>query len=153
MKRLAQIVNATDAKIVLTSDWGMHYVVGAYKQPDKCCKYLSNKLRKQGLKIYDTIDWKNFERIERADAILAWLNNHPETTNYIIIDDQFFFGYEKPEIMHHYIACYDDVDGHDEMSGLTDNLVSHAIGILEGKEKGVCVDDNAKAYYKKLYKG
>lgn len=153
VRRLAQIVNATDAKIVLTSDWGKNFVVGAYKQPDKCCKYLSNKLRKQGLKVYDTIDWYHFRRDQRSSAILDWLKKHPETTNYVVIDDEFFWGFEKSEIMYHYIACYDDVNGHDEMSGLTDILVSHAIGILEEKEKGVCVDDNAKAYYKKLFKG
>lgn len=151
VKRLAQIVNATDAKIVLTSDWGQNYIINTYKQEDKCCKYLNNKLRKQGLKVYDKIDWTRFRRCERGAAILDWLQKHPEVTNYVIIDDETFYGYEKPEIKEHLIYCYDDVDGHDELSGLTDNLVVHAINILEGREKGYCVDEDAQAYFFKKF--
>ncbi len=146
---MAQVVNATDAKIVLTSDWGQNYIINTYKQEDKCCKYLSNKLRKQGLKVYDKIDWTRFRRDERGAAILDWLRKHPEVTNYVIVDDETFYGYEKPEIEEHLIYCYDDVDGHDELSGLTDNLVVHAINILESKEKGFCIDEDVKAYFLK----
>lgn len=152
VKRLAQIVNATDTKIVLTSDWGQNYIIGAYKQEDKCCKYLSNKLRKQGLKVYDKIDWTHFKRSQRGSAILDWLQKHPKVTNYVIIDDETFYRYEKPEIEEHLIYCFDDVDGHDELSGLTDKLVVHAINILEGKEKGCCVDEDAKAYFHRKFK-
>lgn len=151
MKRLAQIINAMDAKIVLTSDWGQNYIVNAYKQEDKCCKYLSNKLRKQGLKVFDKINWTRFKRFDRAAAILDWLQKHPEVTNYVIIDDEIFYGYAKPEIEEHLIYCYNNVDGHDELSGLTDNLVVHAINILEEKEKGYCIDEDIKAYYHKKF--
>ncbi len=152
VKRLAQIVNATDAKIVLTSDWGQNYIIGAYKQENKCCKYLSNKLREQGLKVYDKIDWTHFKRSQRGSAILDWLQKHPKVTNYVIIDDETFYRYEKPEIEEHLIYCFDDVDGHDELSGLTDKLVVHAINILKGKEKGCCVDEDAKAYFHRKFK-
>lgn len=152
MKWLAQIVNATGAKIVLTSDWGQNYIIDAYKQEDKCCKYLSNKLRKQGLKVYDKIDWTRFRRYERGAAILDWLQKHPEVTNYVIIDDETFYRYEKHEIEEHFIYCYDDTDSHDDFSGLTDKLVVHAINILEGKEKGRCIDEDAKAHFHKKFK-
>lgn len=145
---MAQIVNATDAKIVLTSDWGKNYKINAYKQEDKLCKYLSNKLRKQGLTIYDKIDWYNFKRYYRAFAILDWLNKHPNVTQYVVIDDEWFYGYNDPRIEEHYIACLSDVDHIDEMCGLTDNLTKHAINILEGKEKGYFVDEKAQAYIK-----
>ena len=130
VKRLAQIVNATDAKIVLTSTWKKDFVVGAYKQ--------ENRLRAQGLKIYDTID-KDFRWEERGYAITYWLKHH-EYKNWVILDDQcFFFGYDRPEIKEHLIKTVDNWD--DESSGLTDYLTQKAIDILNGEAKGPFLDE------------
>lgn len=138
VKRLAQIVNATDAKIVLTSTWKKDFVVGAYKQENHVGKYLSNKLRAQGLKIYDTID-KDFRWEERGYAITHWLKHH-EHKNWVILDDQsLFFGYDRPEIKEHLIKTIDNWD--DESSGLTDYLTQKAIDILNGDAVGPFLDE------------
>lgn len=145
VKRLARIVNATDAKIVLTSTWKKDFVVGAYKQKNHVGKYLNNKLRAQGLKIYDTID-KDFEWGERGYAITYWLKHH-EYKNWVVLDDQcFFFGYDKPEIKEHLIKTVDDWD--DESSGLTDYLAQKAIDILNGDAKGPLLDEKYLREYK-----
>lgn len=138
VKRLAQIVNATDAKIVLTSTWKKDFVVGAYKQENPIGKYLSNKLRAQGLKIYDTID-EGFRWEERGYAITYWLKHH-EHKNWVVLDDQtFFFGYDKPDIKNHLIKTVDNWD--DESSGLTDYLTQKAIDILNGDAEGTFLDE------------
>ena len=84
VKELKRIVDATGAEIVLSSDWRYRFNVGAYKQEVHTCKYLSNKLRKQGLKIYDkTCD---IARFKRGREIEHWLHEHPEVSNYVILD-------------------------------------------------------------------
>lgn len=149
VKRLAQIVNATDAKIVLTSDWGIRFEIGAYKQTDKHAKYLSNKLRKQGLKVYDKIDWYDFRRPDRGFAILDWLDKHPEIIEYVVIDDEYFWGYNEIPLKDHMIHCFSD--NGEEYSGLTDNLVTHAIDILNNGARGFFVDEDGLAKIKSIW--
>lgn len=149
VKRLARIVEATGAVIVLTSTWGTWFEVGAYKQTDKSAKYLSNKLRAQSLKVYDTIDYRNFRHNGRASAIQNYLAQQEHfVENYVILDDEMFWGYEVPPLKNHLVYCISDVFRHDELSGLTDNLVQHAINILNGEEEGICVDEDAQAVLK-----
>lgn len=146
VKRLAKIVDATNAKIVLTSTWAEHFEVGAYKQQDRICKYLSNKLRKQSLKIYDIID-QNIPWLDRGIAIDTWLKNHPHK-NWVVLDDQNFFrGYDEPVIKDHFINTVDNVDD-DESSGLTDYLTQKAIDILNGKISGTFFDDKYLREYR-----
>lgn len=138
VKRLAQIVNATDAKIVLISTWKENFVVGAYKQESRACKYLSNKLRAQGLKVYDVIN-KDFKWEERGYAITYWLKHH-EHKNWVVLDDQcYFFGYDRPEIKEHLIKTVDNWS--EEASGLTDYLTQKAIDILNGEAAGTFLDE------------
>ena len=141
VQRLAHIVEATGAVIVLTSTWGAWFEVGAYKQTDKSAKYLSNKLRAQGL--------RNFRHSGRASAIQSYLEQQEHfIENYVILDDEMFWGYEVPPLKNHLVYCISDVFHHDELSGLTDNLVQHAINILNGEEEGICVDEDAQAILK-----
>ena len=138
VKRLAKIVNETNAKIVLTSTWAEHFEVGAYKQQDRMCKYLSNKLRKQGLKVYDIID-QNIPWLDRGGAIYTWLKKHPHK-NWVVLDDQIFFrGYDDPVVQDHLIRTVDNWD--DDTSGLTDYLSQKAIEILNGEASGTFLDE------------
>lgn len=75
---VARIVEATDAKIVLSSSWRHH--------PDGIAV-----VEKRVWKILDvTPDMPlsgGVEAMERGKEIQAWLDKHPEVTKYAILDD------------------------------------------------------------------
>lgn len=86
VKLLADIVNATGAKIVLTSslrlDWD--------KNPDLCDKdgkYINQCLARYGLSIMDKTPFFSLFT-ERRKEILNWLSNHrSEVESFVILDD------------------------------------------------------------------
>ena len=86
VKLLADIINATDAKIVLISslrlDWD--------KNPDLCGKdgkYINQCLAKYGLSIMDKTPFFSLFT-ERRKEILSWISNHrSEVEGFVIIDD------------------------------------------------------------------
>lgn len=122
VRKLAQIVQVTEAKIVLTSTWKNNFEPGAYKQTHPEAKYLSNKLRKQGLKVYSkTID-KNYNR---GEGIMNWLDSHKDVTAWVVLDDHAFndFYKYKDAILKRWIWT-------DYVTGLTDTDVKNAIDIL-----------------------
>lgn len=115
VERLARIVKATDAKIVLVSTWKKSYdrymkvVLGEAHLEDispthyHIGKYLHNKLSSQGLQIYDTtILYDNyFDHAHiglRGEGIKKWLAAHEtdNITNWIAIDDELF-GYREDQ--------------------------------------------------------
>ena len=129
---LAKIIQETDAKIVLTTTWREHYEVGAYKQTDPVGKYMNNKFRKFGLKIYDKI--QRGKRFDRGRGVNVWLDEHPEVTNFVILDDEEMGYYNDYDLFDpHYVKTL--WDGH----GLTENCANAAIRILNG-ELGSYVD-------------
>ena len=133
VKQLKRIVDATGAEIVLSSDWRYEFVVGAYKQEIPQAKYLSNKLRAQGLKIYDkTCD---IARFKRGKEIQHWLHEHPEVSNYVILDDHAFAVIgedDSGELKKHFILTTGKVDD----GGLTPEIADAAIGILNNEITG-----------------
>lgn len=135
VKELKRIVDTTGAEIVLSSDWRYAFEVGAYKQEVHTCKYLNNKLRKQGLKIYDKTP--DIAKFERGLEISTWLDKHPEVTDYVILDDHSFAitgkYYEVDEkLRSHFILTTGKVaDG-----GLTPEVADIAIEILNGERVG-----------------
>jgi hypothetical protein len=86
VKLLAEIVNATDAKIVLISslrlDWD--------KNPDLCGKdgkYINQCFAKNGLSIMDKTPYFSLFT-ERRKEVLSWLLDHQsEVERFVIIDD------------------------------------------------------------------
>lgn len=144
VKRLARIIEATGAKIVLTSTWKENFEIGAYRQSNPVGKYLNNKLRKQGLTIYDKIPdmpWSN-----RADGIMQWLNQHKEVTGYAILDDQWFNKYGNVIILNHLVKTVDNFD--EKSSGLTDDLVEKTIKILNNEITGPVLDEDLRNFCK-----
>jgi hypothetical protein len=73
------LVDATDAKIVISSTWRINYSL------------------EELIAIFATHEWENAPLIGktgrggvgtvRGDEIQEWLNAHPEVTNYVIVDD------------------------------------------------------------------
>ncbi len=145
VRRLARIVEAVDAKIVLISTWGAWFEVGAYKQKDKPSRYLSNKLRKQGLKVYDKINydiaWKY-----RGRAILEYLNEHPQIDGWVVLDDELFTDYGE-KIQQHLVHTV-FYTWKDQQGGLTESLIPLAIDILNNKIEGPVVDPDFKEEWK-----
>ena len=126
MRNLAKIVQETDAKIVLTTTWREHYTIGAYKQEDPVGKYVNNKFRKVELKIYDKIE--PGRRFNRGRGVKKWLEEHPEVTDFVILDDEEMGYYNDYDLFDpHFVKTF--WDGH----GLTENCVNAAIKILNGE--------------------
>lgn len=92
---LKQIVDATDAKIVLSSSWRTFF--HKYNEKDIVPIFekgleLKNKLENHGLEIYDLtgFDYNG----NRENEIRAYLEKHDDISGFLIIDD-----------------CMDDVNG------------------------------------------
>jgi len=75
---IIELVEEFSAKLVISSTWRF----GALRQ-------LNNELTKSELKKYLHKDWKTpqVHPSHRGTEIKMWLDEHPETKNYLIIDD------------------------------------------------------------------
>ena len=86
VKLLADIVNATGAKIVLSSTWREDWD----KSSELCGddgEYINECLAKFGLSIIDKTPYLNYSD-ERQFEILAWLVDHTnEVESFVILDD------------------------------------------------------------------
>lgn len=84
LRRLKRIVDNTGCEIVLSSTW---------RTDERARNRLSKVLAYRGMKIYSMTP--NFAgamfstgfRYFRGHEIKAWLDDHPEVTNYCIVDD------------------------------------------------------------------
>ena len=140
LRNLAKIVQETDAKIVLTTTWRDHYEIGAYKQSNRVGKYVNNKFRDLGLKIYDKV--RDGKRFDRGRDAKAWLDEHPEVTEYVAIDDEDI-GYmiEWDTFKNHFVKTLWDGNG------LTENCANAAVRILNGcRENYIDREDLHKLY-------
>lgn len=88
---LKEIIDATDAKIVLSSTWRQHWA----KQPSHCDidgKYINKTFAKFGLLVYDkTPDLGN--RALRRDEIKQWLTDTTEIIESFVIIDDYRYGW------------------------------------------------------------
>lgn len=110
IKRLKEIVDATDAKVVLTSDWRL--------ARDEDYLYLTQKLYKGGIRLYSQTP--NLRWQWRGREIREWLKEH-DVDSYVILDDIFFDDFEDME--QHLVLTDPD-------KGLTNQDVKKAIEIL-----------------------
>lgn len=83
LRRLERIVKETDCKIVLSSTW---------RKDERAFRRLSRVLSYRGLSILDRtpVMWRDDQtgdRYFRGHEIQSWLDNHPEVTEYCIVDD------------------------------------------------------------------
>ena len=91
---LSKLVNRTNASIVFHSGWRFWFDENI-KPTRKESEHLVNLLAKEGMSISGvTPDFtteeirktKKFSKV-KADEILTWLHEHPETENWIVLDD------------------------------------------------------------------
>ncbi len=117
MVLLKQIIDSTDAKIVLSTSWREHW--------DKCADncddtgaQMNNIFEKFGLKIFDKTPKLC---MGRESEIKAWLEGHGEISCFAVLDDM--------------LLCADYLDGHfvktsNHFNGLDETDVKNAIEIL-----------------------
>lgn len=92
---LKQIIDATDAKIILSSTWRLGYNKDGHQYKD-LGDYLKDKLAEHGLEVYDVTPDLGDHGIYRGREIKQWLSEHEDVEDFIIIDDENFdFSYEK----------------------------------------------------------
>lgn len=100
---LKQIIDATDAKIVLSTSWRQHW------QKDSCeYNEIDKVFEEAGLTVYDKTPWKNNNRY---DEISEWLSSNQNVKNYVVLDDEPF---EKGIFINHFILTSRLRDGLDE---------------------------------------
>ena len=126
---LKEIVDQTNAKIVLVSSWKEFWEKEPYKKrQDMMANYLDNKLAKQGLKIVDKT-YEPFSPYQRGEGILDYLaflkRNEIDVHNYVILDD-LSFDYRKTKLINNLIktSFY--------QSGLNKKHTLKAIALLKG---------------------
>lgn len=124
VKILKEIVDKTNAKIVLTSSWKTFWERDYNLITHHHGKYLNNKLRKQGLHILDKTEDKGRNR---GKGIYDWIKKH-NIKNWLVLDDDIFKDYDE-EIIRHWIKT----DFYDNNGGLQKNHIEKAIKILNGE--------------------
>jgi hypothetical protein len=86
VERLKRIIEATDAKIVLTSTWRFGALMPECRAFVSEFERLRAEMKLYGLKIFSVT--KKLGR--RDDEIMDWLEQHPNVTNWVAIDDDSF---------------------------------------------------------------
>ena len=128
-ERLARIVAATDAKIVLTSTWKRDWEKGIpTEELPRDGQYLVNKLRKHRLTIYDkTVDpsWA-----ERGVGIINYLSTvaYP-VDSFIILDDERY-DFKEQGLTDRWIQTKFVATDDFEEPGLQDKHINKAVRLL-----------------------
>lgn len=111
---LKEIVAATGANIVLTTSWREHW------QCDSIGVHIEGIFQAFGLEIFDKTPKLS---APRGKEIKAWLAHHPETEQFVVLDDMLLGG----DFLHgHCIKTSYYADG------LQETDVTKAIAILNG---------------------
>lgn len=118
---IKQIIDATDAKIVLSSSWREHWEKNE-TECDDAGRKINEIFAAKGLSIFDkTPKCHN----DRKKEIINWLQVHPDVSDFVVIDDGFF---EEGILKNHFVLTSKLRFGIDE------NDAHKAISILNGKE-------------------
>ncbi len=117
---LREIVDKTEAKIVLSSSWRKHW----YRDKEKCDgegREVAEVFEEAGIEIYDKTPQIGY--LERANEIRAWLEDNPDTEKFVIIDD---IGFGWDELSDNLVKTDSRIG-----RGLENKHVQKAIKILE----------------------
>lgn len=124
IKLLKKAVVATGAKVVLSSSW-------RYTRNGKELKEL---LLKYGIQTDSTPFLGN----ERGNEIKQWLANHPDTEDYVILDDEIFDSYD--DVLMEKLIKISNGNGKNFGEGLQPKDIETIINRL-GRDKSTIVAD------------
>lgn len=122
---LKQIVDATGAKIVLSSTWRLGYNKDQ-KSYHGFRRHLEKRLNEHGLSVYDVTE--DIGAYKRGAEIRLWLAQHrKDIERWVVLDDEYFPDFTEQKIKSHLVQTdmYKD--------GLTECHVRKAIRILNRK--------------------
>lgn len=124
---LKELVDATNAKIVLSSTWRLGYVksYNGYYEMQHSRKYLERKLKAHNLSIYDVTPDNGKMGYRRPEEIYDWLSQRDDITNIVIMDDEDFSWSEYNMDKYWVESSYTDRNG-----GINQEHVDKAIHIL-----------------------
>lgn len=91
-------------------------------------KYLDNHLKKKGKLILKDKTRERDLRY-RGSGIKAYLAQHPEITDWIVLDDEIFIDFKEQDILPHLLQT-------NPLYGLTDDDAEIAIKMLKGQIQG-----------------
>lgn len=131
LKLLKQIVDATRAKIVLTSTWKIDYekyMEDPFLYSSGAGKYLREKFRSHNLKIFDTTTRYETNIAHRGEGIHNYVKEN-NVGSFVILDDDIFDDYEEYGLMP-YLVKSKWCDEKTHQGGLNEELVAQAIEIL-----------------------
>lgn len=118
VKLVKKIIDATSAKIVLTTTWRANWRETG--EQDHRDGILMNKFfADEGLKIYSKTP--DIHQYKRSDEITLWLDAHKDVSEYVILDDDPYFTVEPN--LSHFIRTNPN-------EGLTEQDVKMAIDML-----------------------
>ena len=119
---LQALVTETDSDIVLFSSWKSEWNTDI----GRCTAdgvYLIEELEKQGLHILDAIPDPPQGMVLRGSGIRMWLQMHPETEAFVVLDDEFFRDYKQTKITRHLIRT-------SPVTGITQKNVDYGIRLM-----------------------
>ena len=125
VEMLKRIVNETDAKVVVTSSHKQLYQMNNNKEGFLNNNYYVQTLKENGIDIIDCTPYIKEQGIkdnQREQEILEYLKNHPEITQFLILDDDYII----ETLKEHEIFL-------DLGSGLREKYLAPAIKILNGE--------------------
>lgn len=124
---LKQIIDATGAKIVLSSTWRLgRSRFGRLLEGNR--EYLNEKLAKYGLEVFSQTEDLSRHGEQRGKEINDWLEKHDDVDGWLVLDDEFFWDFNTYGIMPHWINTY----FYGDRGGLNPEDVDEAIAILNG---------------------
>lgn len=146
MPMLKKIVDATDAKIVLSTSWRKFWNERD-SQLDSVGQYINEIFAEFDMSVYSKTPV--IENAGRSAEITAWMTRKGYVDGYVILDDKDFSW--SPELRIHFIRT--DCNG----NGLDDTQVQDAIDVLNGKMLPVveCAPkevNSLKVWFKKYFK-
>lgn len=113
---LAQIIDSTDAGIVVTSTWKMEKGLDGMQR-----MWQARHLPCRVIGVTPDID-----PIHRGDEVQAWLDANPGAVRYAIIDDTPFLNFFNEEQLPHLFKV-------DERTGLDEKTVTKVIELLKSQ--------------------
>ena len=116
---LKELVDKTDAKIVLSTSWRKHWDKNE-SLCDETGRLLNSTFAEAGLEIYDKTPKIGY--LERSEEIRMWLKDNPHTDSFVIFDDNM---YNWGDLSKHYIQT-----GYYRGRGLDEEHIARALEIL-----------------------